>query len=114
MLGVGNIGAGQGMWEVLGNQFNGFTNGVKMAFYESIIRDNYFTAGGTPGTTVVLNTVNAIYGSNFVVDNWFQTTTANFNTPDIVGNATDVWRNYSIDGSDLSSASIGLELGQPA
>ncbi len=111
ILGVGNIGAGQGRWHLLNNQFTGFTNGVKIAAYESVIKGNCFTAGGNPGTTVVLNTVNAIYGQNFVVDNYFQTATANFNTPDIEGNATDVWNNTSIDGT---AGMIGREVGQPA
>ena len=111
MLGVGNIGAGQGLWKVTGNRFMGFTNGVKMAFQQSVIKGNFFTAGGNPGTTVVLNTVNAIAGNNFVVDNFFQTATANFNTPDIEGNATDVWNNTSIDGTVNM---IGREVGQPA
>jgi hypothetical protein len=109
--GVGNIGAGQGWWNVLGNHFTGFTNGVYAAFYNSIIKGNCFTDGGTPGTTIVLNTVNALHGNNFVVDNYFQTATANFATPDIAGNATDVWNNTSIDGT---ANMIGREVGQPA
>jgi hypothetical protein len=109
--GVGNIGAGQGWWNVLGNHFTGFTNGVHAAFYNSVIKGNCFTDGGTPGTTVVLNTVNALHGNNFVVDNYFQTATANFNDPDIVGNATDTWNNVSIDGT---ANMIGREVGQPA
>jgi hypothetical protein len=111
MLGVGNIGAGQGNWIVEDNHFYGFTNGVKCAFSQSRIKGNTFTAGGTPNTTVVLNTVNAIQGDNFVVDNYFQTATANFNTPDVEGNATDVWNNTSIDGT---TGMIGREVGTPA
>jgi hypothetical protein len=109
--GVGNIGAGQGSWQVLNNRFLGFTNGVNCAFYDSVIKGNFFTDGGTPNTTVVLVTTNALYGNNFVVDNYFQTSTANFNSPDIVGNATDVWNNTSIDGT---TGLIGREVGQPA
>jgi len=103
------------MWDIEGNRFLGFTNGIYSAFSHGVIKNNVFTDGGTPNTTVVLNTA-ALGGggNNFIIDNVFQTTTANFNTPDIVGNATDVWRNFSIDGSDLSSASTGIELGQPA
>ena len=103
------------MWRIEGNRFLGMANGVRAAFSHAVITGNYFTDGGTPTSTVVLNTAaSGGGGNNFVVNNYFQTATANFNTPDIVGNATDFWRNYSIDGADLSAGSIGLELGQPA
>jgi hypothetical protein len=114
ILGVGNIGGGQGQWTIEDNRFYGFTNGVKIAAYDCHIKLNTFTDGGTPNTTVVLNTAEASgsgNGNNFVVDNYFQTATANFNTPDIVGNATDVWNNTSIDGT---ANMIGREVGQPA
>jgi hypothetical protein len=111
ILGVGNIGNGQKQWRILDNHFTGFTNGVKIAANECVIKGNFFTDGGTPGTTVVLNTVNALAADNFVVDNYFQTATANFATPDIEGNATDVWNNTSIDGT---ANMIGREVGQPA
>ena len=111
VLGVGNIGVGQSNWHVVGNRFLEFTNGVKIAGFQCVIRDNYFTDGGTPNTTVVLNTSNGGGANNFVVDNYFQTATANFNTPDVVGAATDVWNNTSIDGQ---ASSIGREVGQPA
>jgi hypothetical protein len=113
ILGVGNIGTGQGGWIIEDNHFAGFANGVKIAAYESRIKGNTFTDGGTPTTTVVLNTVNAIKGDNFIVDNYFQTTTANFNSPDIEGNATDVWWNVS---KDATSAGVGAnhEAGTPA
>lgn len=114
ILGVGNIGVGQLMWHIEGNHFNNFTNGVKIAAHECIIRDNYFTDGGTPNTTFVLNTSNGAGRDNFIVGNYFQTATANFNTPDIVGNATDVWaQNTSIDST---AAGVGgsYEWGQPA
>jgi hypothetical protein len=111
ILGVGNIGAGQGMWTIEDNHFYGFTNGVKIAGLGCRIRGNSFTAGGTPGTTTVLNTTSNGGADNFVVDNYFQTATANFNIPDIVGNATDVWNNVSIDGT---TGMIGREVGQPA
>jgi hypothetical protein len=111
ILGVGNIGAGQGMWIIENNHFYGFTNGVKIAGLGCLIKENAFTDGGTPNTTVVLNTTSNGGADNFVVDNYFQTTTANFNTPDIVGNATDVWNNTSIDGE---VGFIGREVGQPA
>jgi hypothetical protein len=114
ILGVGNIGVGQLAWEIIGNHFNNFTNGVKIAAHECIIRDNYFTDGGTPGTTFVLNTSNGGGRDNFVVHNVFQGTTANFNTPDIVGNATDVWAmNISID-STAAGVGANQEWGQPA
>jgi hypothetical protein len=109
--GVGNIGVGQLAWELLGNHFNNFTNGVKIAGHECLIKGNFFTDGGTPNTTVVLNTNNGGGRDNFIVDNYFQTATANFNTPDIVGTATDVWNNTSIDGT---ADMIGREVGQPA
>jgi hypothetical protein len=114
IIGVGNIGQGQTQWHILDNHFTGFTNGVKIAAFESIIRGNFFTDGGTPNTTYVLNTSNGGGGDNFIVHNYFQTATANFNTPDIVGNATDVWAmNVSIDST---SAGVGAnhEWGQPA
>jgi hypothetical protein len=111
--GVGNIGQGQTRWIVRANQFDGMTNGVKIAGFGCRIQNNTFTDGGTPNTTVVLNTNNGGGGNNFVVDNFFQTATANFNTPDVVGTATDVWKNVSIDST---SAGVGgnYEWGQPA
>lgn len=111
ILGVGNIGQGQTNWQILDNHFSGFTNGIKIAAFECLIKGNAFTDGGTPNTTVVLNTNNGGGANNFVVDNYFQTTTANFNTPDVVGAATDVWNNTSIDGE---TGFIGREVGQPA
>jgi len=94
------------MWVIKGNRFLSMTNGVYSAFSHAVITGNVFTDGGTPNTTVVLNTA-ALGGggNNFVIDNYFQTATANFNTPDVVGNATDVWYNSSIDAA---------ETGQPA
>ena len=111
ILGVGNIGVGQLAWEIVNNHFNNFTNGVKIAAHECLIKGNFFTDGGTPNTTYVLNTSNGAGRDNFIVDNYFQTATANFNTPDIVGNATDVWNNVSIDGE---TGFVGREVGQPA
>lgn len=115
ITGIGNIGVGQLMWHIEGNHFNGFTNGVKICAHECVIKGNFFTDGGTPTSTVVLTTANGGAGANnFIVGNYFQTTTANFNSPDIVGNATDVWAvNASIDST---SAGVGgsYEWGQPA
>jgi len=114
ILGVGNIGVGQLMWHIRNNHFNNFTNGVKIAAHECIIERNFFTDGGTPNTTFVLNTNNGGGRDNFVVHNTFQTLTANFNTPDIVGCATDVWMaNISFDAT---AAGVGgnFEAGQPA
>lgn len=114
IIGVGNIGQGQTHWKILDNHFSGFTNGVKIAAFESIVQNNFFTDGGTPNTTYVLNMSNGGGGDNFIVQNFFQTLTANFNTPDIVGNATDVWAlNVAIDST---SAGVGAntEWGQPA
>lgn len=113
ILGVGNIGAGQLMWHILGNHFNNFTNGVKIAGHECVITENFFTDGGTPNTTFVLNTNNGAGRDNFVVRNYFQTLTANFNTPDIVGCATDVWLNHSIDAAAAGVSGV-FEIGQPA
>jgi hypothetical protein len=104
-------------WKVVGNRFLGFTNGIYTGAKHFIVKDNFFTAGGTPNTTTVLDLVGTGVsgeGSNFIVDNIFQTATANFNSPDIKGNATDVWHNRSIDGTDLSSTSMGYEVGTPA
>lgn len=114
ILGVGNIGVGQLMWHIRNNHFNNFTNGVKIAAHECVIEGNFFTDGGTPNTTFVLNTNNGGGRDNFIVRNWFQTATANFNTPDVVGCATDVWgQNGSIDST---AAGVGgsFEWGQPA
>lgn len=108
ILGVGNIGAGQVQWVLKDNRFIGFDNGVKIAADECLITGNVFSDGLTPTTTYVLDTTNAIAANNFVVGNYFQTTTTNFNSPDIVGNATDLWtNNFSFDGS-------AFEVGQPA
>ena len=115
ILGTGAIGIGQLEWEILDNIFLGFTNGIKIAAFSTIIKNNIFTDGGTPNTTVVVNLSNSVTGTNnFVIGNFFQTATANFNTPDVVGNATDVWAvNASIDST---SAGVGgnFEWGQPA
>lgn len=114
ILGVGNIGVGQSDWYIRSNTFDGFTNGVKIAAFGSRVQDNTFTAGGTPNTTVVLNMTNGGGDNNFIVANFFQTTTANFNTPDVVGAATDVWAvNASIDST---AAGVGgnYEWGRPA
>lgn len=114
ILGVGNIGVGQSDWNIRSNTFDGFTNGIKIAAFGCRIQDNTFTDGGTPNTTVVLNTNNGGGSDNFIVANFFQTATANFNTPDVVGTATDVWAvNASIDST---AAGVGgsYEWGQPA
>ncbi len=114
ILGVGNIGVGQLQWVIRNNHFYGFTNGVKISGVGCRIQNNFFSKGGTPNTTFVLNTDNASGGSdNMVVDNYFQTATANFNTPDVVGDATDVWFNVSID-SFTAGLESGHEVGQPA
>lgn len=114
IIGVGNIGVGQLQWHILDNHFTGFTNGVKIAAHDCVIKGNFFTDGGTPNTTYVLNTNNGGGENNFVVGNYFQTATANFNTPDVVGCTTDVWAvNASIDST---AAGVGgsFEWGQPA
>jgi hypothetical protein len=114
ILGVGNIGVGQSDWDIRDNTFDGFTNGVKIAGFGCRIQGNTFTAGGTPNTTFVLNTNNGGGSNNFIIENYFQTVTANFNTPDVVGCATDVWaKNVSFDAT---AAGVGgnMEFGQPA
>lgn len=111
--GVGNIGVGQSDWQILDNQFDGFTNGVKIAAFGCRIQNNTFTAGGTPNTTFVLNISNGGGADNMVVWNIFQGTTANFNTPDVVGNATDVWYNSAINTVAAGTSGI-YETGQPA
>lgn len=113
ILGVGNIGVGQSQWHIVNNHFNGFTNGVKIAGFGCVVKNNYFTDGGTPGTTYVLNMSNGGGGDNFVTENWFQGTTANFNTPDVVGNATDVWYNHALDTAAAGVSGV-YEVGQPA
>jgi hypothetical protein len=113
ILGVGNIGVGQSEWVIRNNRFSGFTNGIKIAAHGCEILENRFTDGGTPNTTVVLNISNGAGENNHVVNNVFQTATANFNTPDVVGNATDVWWNLSIDAAS-AGVSSGHEVGQPA
>ena len=114
ILGVGNIGYGQSQWHIRNNHFREFTNGVKIVGDGCVVEGNYFTDGGTPNSTYVLNMNNSTAGqNNFVVNNWFQTATANFNTPDIVGSATDVWFNTSID-SFTAGLESGHEVGNPA
>lgn len=106
ILGVGNIGVGQSAWEITENTFDENVNGVMIAGFACNINYNAFSDGGTPNTTVVLNTNNGGGANNRVSYNNFQTTTGNFNTPDVVGSATDYWNpNYSFDT---------LETGVPA
>jgi len=113
ILGVGNIGVGQSDWKIVDNTFDGMSNGIKIAAFGCRIQNNTFTDGETPATTVVLNTNNGGGADNFIVYNFFQTTTANFNDPDVVGCTGDVWFNVSIDAT---SAGVGgnLESGKPA
>jgi hypothetical protein len=113
ILGVGNVGVGQLQWHIRNNHFNNMTNGVKIAAHECVIEGNFFTDGGTPNTTYVLNTSNGGGRDNFVVRNIFQGTTANFNTPDVVGNATDVWYNHALDTASAGVSGV-FEVGQPA
>jgi len=111
--GVGNIGVGQSDWLIEDNVFDGFTNGVKIAAFGCVIQNNTFSDGGTPTTTFVLNTSNGGGSDNHIINNSFQTATANFNSPDVVGNATDVWINYSIDAAAAGTSGV-YEVGQPA
>lgn len=114
ILGVGNIGVGQLMWHIRNNHFYGFTNGVKIAAHGCVIEGNYFTDGGTPNTTFVLNTNNGGGADNFIVKNFFQTATANFNTPDVVGTATDVWTMNATPDAQSAGVNGIYEIGQPA
>jgi hypothetical protein len=114
ILGVGNIGVGQSDWLIRSNTFDGFTNGVKIAAFGCRIQDNTFTDGGTPNTTFVLNTSNGGGDDNFIIANYFQTTTANFNSPDVVGNATDVWAVNASINSTAAGVGGSYEWGQPA
>ena len=107
---VAGVGiANPAQWHILNNQFRDFTAGVLITGAQGmIVKGNFFTDGGTPTSTVVLSLTGG--ANNFVVDNYFQTATANFNSPDVVGNATDVWNNVSIDGE---TGFIGREVGNP-
>lgn len=113
ILGVGNIGVGQSDWLIEDNVFDAFTNGIKIAAFGCVIKGNTFSDGGTPNTTVVLNTSNGGGSDNHIVWNTFQTATANFDTPDIVGNSTDVWINSAINTAAAGTSGI-YEVGQPA
>jgi len=102
ILGVGNIGVGQSNWEIHDNDFDSnavaTANHVKIAGFACRIHENTFDDGGAPDTTVVLNTNNGGGANNRVWNNHFQTVTGSFNTPDVVGTATDFWNpNYSFD-----------------
>lgn len=102
ILGVGNIGVGQSNWEIVDNDFDSnavaASNHVKIAGFACNIHDNRFDDGGAPDTTVVLNTNNGGGDNNRVYNNHFQTVTGSFNSPDVVGCATDFWNpNYSFD-----------------
>jgi hypothetical protein len=117
ILGVAGSGVANPLMGVVRrNQFLGNTNHVKCTCSNWRIYENVFDDGGTPNTTVVLNVKDpgAGGGNNFVYNNIFQTATANFNTPDVVGQATDVWaQNVSIDST---AAGVGgnTEWGVPA
>jgi hypothetical protein len=114
ILGVAGSGIANPLrGHIINCEFQGNANHVYVAMNQWVIRGNIFDDGGTPTTTIVLNTAgpSANGASCFVVDNYFQTATANFNSPDVVGNATDVWNNVSIDGT---TSMIGREVGQPA
>lgn len=115
----GIAGAGQAnplFGIVRGNHFAGNANHFYVTCSNWKIYDNSFDDGGTPNTTVVCSTVGSGVGggNNFVYRNYFQTTTANFNSPDVDGYSTDVWvQNYSFDAT---SAGVGsnFEAGKPA
>lgn len=110
------VGAGHTNWLIKDNRVTGCTNGILLSAITCAVKGNFFDDGGTPNTTTVLNMTGSAGGSgnNFIVGNYFQTNTANFNTPDIVGNATDVWNNTNIDATFTSGGVSGLETGQPS
>jgi hypothetical protein len=110
------VGAGHTNWLIKDNRVTGCANGIYLSAITCAVKGNFFDDGGTPNTTIVLNMtgVSGGAGNNFIVGNYFQTTSANFNTPDIVGNATDVWNNYNIDATFTSGGVLGVETGQPA
>jgi hypothetical protein len=114
ILGVGNIGVGQSDWLIQDNVFDGFDNGVKIAAFGCVVQRNTFTDGLTPNTTVVLNVSNGGGADNMIINNAFQTLTANFNTPDVVGNATDVWTLNCAFNTAAAGTSGIYETGQPA
>src|SRR3990167_5255560 len=100
---------------VRNNYFRGNTNHFYVTCNAWAIHDNFFDDGETPNTTVVCDVVGSGGGAkdNYVVNNWFQTATANFNAPDVKGTTTDVWFNVSID-SFTAGLESGHEAGQPA
>lgn len=104
------------MGTVRNNVFIGSANHFYVTCSKWLIEGNKFDDGGTPNTTVVCDVVGSGVGAanNFVINNYFQTATANFNAPDVVGTATDVWNNISIDGTFTSGGVNGGEYGQPA
>ncbi len=100
----------------LNNTVIGCANGFYVSCNQWLVQDNKFDDGETPATTVVLDVLGAgLNGANnFVVHNYFQTTTANFNSPDIVGSATDVWTdNMAINTAAAGTSGIS-ETGNPA
>lgn len=117
VLGVAGSGVANPLMGVVRrNQFLGNTNHFKCTCSYWRIYENTFDDGGTPNTTVVLNTKDpgAGGGNNFIYNNVFQTATANFNTPDVVGQTTDVWAmNISID-STAAGVGANQEWGVPA
>lgn len=115
---LGKAGAGvaaplQGV--VQDNIFIGSANHIKLDASKWVFRRNVLDDGGTPNTTVVLDTVGTGSGANnFIYDNSFQTSTANFNTPDVKGAATDVWHSNAAIDSTAAGVGGNKEWGQPA
>lgn len=99
----------------LDNTIIGCANGFYVSCNQWLIQNNMFDDGGTPNATTVCDVMGAGANgaNNFVVGNYFQTTTANFNTPDIVGSTTDVWVNYSFNTAAAGTSGV-YEVGQPA
>lgn len=117
ILGVAGSGvAAPGRPQIRNNTFFGSANHVKMDMIGGLVEGNFFDDGSNPNTTVVLNTdmSTASSSANIVVNNYFQTATANFNTPDVVGSSTDVWTaNCTPDAAGAGVSGI-YEIGRPA
>jgi hypothetical protein len=100
----------------LDNIVTGCANGFYVSCNQWVIRGNVFDDGGTPTTTVVLSTAGSGAGAanSFVVGNILQVATANFNSPDVVGSAGDVWTgNMTPDAANAGASGI-YEIGSPA
>lgn len=97
-------------WRILGNQFFGNLNDVKMSLTSALIQWNKFMTAGSGATNKVVSTtfISVQGGSNFIIDNQFNNTEAQIAPASgYTGAATDVWRNFVTDGTWYA-------IGQPA